>query len=60
MPTLLLNGADSPAALGKTEETIDEILPDSRIVVIPGRGHAAVDTGTDLFTTEVTLFLEGT
>ena len=38
---------------------MDEALPNSRIVVMPGQGHAAMDTGTDLFTTEVLRFLEG-
>jgi pimeloyl-ACP methyl ester carboxylesterase len=57
--TLLLSGGDSPAALTKAAEAVDEMLPDSRLVVMPGHGHAAMDTGTDLFTTEVLRFLEG-
>ena len=57
--TLLLSGGDSPAALRKAAEAVDEILPDSRLVVMPGHGHAAMDTGTDLFTKEVLRFLEG-
>jgi pimeloyl-ACP methyl ester carboxylesterase len=57
VPTLLLSGGDSPAALRKAAEAVDEVLPDSRIVVMPGQGHAAMDTGTDLFTTEVLRFL---
>jgi pimeloyl-ACP methyl ester carboxylesterase len=60
VPTLLLSGGDSPAALRKAAEAVDEILPDSRLVVMPGHGHAAMDTGTDLFTSEVLRFLEGT
>jgi len=59
VPTLLLSGGDSPAALRKAGEAVDETLPDSRIVVMPGHGHAAMDTGTDLFTTKVLRFLEG-
>jgi pimeloyl-ACP methyl ester carboxylesterase len=58
-PTLVLSGGDSPAALRKAGEAVDETLPDSRIVVMPGQGHAAMDTGTDLFTTEVLRFAEG-
>jgi pimeloyl-ACP methyl ester carboxylesterase len=58
VPTLLLSGSDSPAALRKAAEVANEALPDSRIVVMPGQGHAAMDTGTDLFTTEVLRFLE--
>ena len=33
-----------------------QTLPDSRILVMTGQGHAAMDTGTDLFTTEVLRF----
>jgi pimeloyl-ACP methyl ester carboxylesterase len=56
-PTLLLSGNESPAALRKAAEAVDEAVPDSRIVVMDGQGHAAMDTGTDLFTTEVLRFL---
>ncbi len=58
VPTLLLSGGDSPAALRKAAEALDEMLPDSRLVVMLGHGHAAMDTGTDLFTTEVLRFVE--
>ena len=57
VPTLLQSGGESPAALRKAAEAVDESLPDSTIVVMPGHGHAAMDTGTDLFTTEVLSFL---
>lgn len=57
VPTMLLSGGDSPAAFFKAAEAVDEALPNSRIVVMPGQGHAAMDTGTDLFTTEVLRFL---
>ncbi len=59
VPTLVLSGGESPAALRKAAEAVDEALPDSRIVVMSGQGHAAMDTGTDLFTTEVLRFAEG-
>jgi pimeloyl-ACP methyl ester carboxylesterase len=59
VPTLVLSGGDSPAVLRKAGEAVDEALPDSRIVVMTGHGHAAMDTGTDLFTTEVLRFAEG-
>jgi pimeloyl-ACP methyl ester carboxylesterase len=59
VPTLLLSGGESPAALRKAAEAVDEAMPDSRIVVMVGQGHAAMDTGTDLFTTEVLRFVEG-
>jgi pimeloyl-ACP methyl ester carboxylesterase len=54
--TLVLSGGDSPAALRKAAEAVDEALPESRSVAMPGQGHAAMDTGTDLFTTEVLRF----
>jgi pimeloyl-ACP methyl ester carboxylesterase len=57
VPTLLLSGGDSPAFLQAADRAVDETLPNCRIVVMPGQGHAAMDTGTDLFTTEVVRFL---
>jgi pimeloyl-ACP methyl ester carboxylesterase len=56
VPTLVLSGGESPAALGKAAEAVDEALPDSLAFVMSGQGHAAMDTGTDLFTTEVLRF----
>ncbi len=57
VPTLLLSGEDSPADMAASDRAVDEVLPDSRIVVLKGQGHVAMDTGTDLFTTEVLRFL---
>lgn len=59
VPTLVLSGGESPAALRKAAEAVKQTLSDSRIVVMAGQGHVAMDTGTDLFTTEVLRFLEG-
>jgi pimeloyl-ACP methyl ester carboxylesterase len=56
-PTLVLNGGDSPTALVEAGEAVDEALSDSRRLVMPGQGHAAMDTGTERFTTEVLRFL---
>ena len=58
VPTLVLSGGESPAALRKAAEAIKETLSDSRIVVMAGHGHMAMDTGTELFTTEVLRFVE--
>ena len=58
VPTLMLSGGDSPAPLRRAAEAVNEALPDARIVVMPGHGHAAMDTGTELFTTEVLRFVE--
>jgi pimeloyl-ACP methyl ester carboxylesterase len=59
VPTLLLSGEDSPDYMAAGDEAVAEALPNTRIVVMPGQGHVAMDTGTDLFTTEVVRFLEG-
>ena len=57
VPTLLLSGGDSPAFLKAADKAVDETLPNCHIGAMPGQGHAAMDTGTDLFTTEVVHFL---
>ena len=59
VPTLLLIGGESPATFEEAEKAVAEALFDSRIFVMPGQGHVAMDTATDLFTTEVLRFLEG-
>jgi pimeloyl-ACP methyl ester carboxylesterase len=59
VPTLMLEGSESPAFLKAADKAVDESLPNCRIVVMPGQGHAAMDTGTDLFTTEVLRSVEG-
>jgi pimeloyl-ACP methyl ester carboxylesterase len=58
VPTLVLTGSESSPGFRLAGEAVDEALPDSRIVVMPGQGHVAMDTGTDLFTAEVLRFTE--
>jgi pimeloyl-ACP methyl ester carboxylesterase len=58
VPTLLLLGGESPGAFEKAVKAISEALPNSRIVVMEGQEHVAIDTATDLFTREVLRFLE--
>jgi pimeloyl-ACP methyl ester carboxylesterase len=58
VPTLFLQGGDSPAPFQAAGEAVREALPDCRIVVMPGQRHAAMDTGTEVFTVEVLSFLE--
>jgi pimeloyl-ACP methyl ester carboxylesterase len=58
VPTLLLQGGDSPDAFGEAAEAVRDALTDSRIAVMPGQRHAAMDTGTDMFVAEVLRFLE--
>jgi pimeloyl-ACP methyl ester carboxylesterase len=59
VPTLLLIGGESPNTYEEAEKAVAEALLDSRIVVMAGQGHVAMDTATRLFTTEVLRFLEG-
>lgn len=58
VPTLLLSGGESPAEFREAVDAVDAALPDSRVVIMPGQAHVAMDTGTDLFTSEVVRFLE--
>ena len=60
VPTLFLEGGDSPDPFKMAGEAVAEALPDCRVVVMPGQGHAAMDTATELFTAEVLSFLEAT
>jgi pimeloyl-ACP methyl ester carboxylesterase len=58
VPTLYLQGGDSPEPFRKAGEALRAALPDCRVVVMPGQRHAAMDTGTELFLAEVLGFLE--
>ncbi|HET9638921.1 MAG TPA: alpha/beta hydrolase [Allosphingosinicella sp.] len=58
VPTLFLQGGDSPAPFNAAGEAVRAALADCRVVVMPGQRHAAMDTGTELFTAEVLSFLE--
>jgi pimeloyl-ACP methyl ester carboxylesterase len=60
VPTLVLEGGDSPALFKMANEAVRAALPDCRVAVMPGQRHAAMDTGTELFTTEVLSFLKAT
>jgi pimeloyl-ACP methyl ester carboxylesterase len=56
-PTLVLLGGDTLPSIKAAAEAVDEALPNSRMVVMSGQGHVAMNTGTELFTTEVLRFL---
>jgi pimeloyl-ACP methyl ester carboxylesterase len=60
VPTLFLQGGDSPEPFKAAGAAVRSTLPDCRVVVMPGQRHAAMDTGTNLFTAEVLGFLEAT
>jgi pimeloyl-ACP methyl ester carboxylesterase len=56
-PTLLLLGGDSPQFFKAATEAVHAVLPNSRIVVMLGQQHIAIDTAPDLFVREVQAFL---
>jgi pimeloyl-ACP methyl ester carboxylesterase len=58
-PTLVLLGGESPPFFGKAAAAIQAALPASRIVVLPGQKHVAMNTAPELFLREVLGFLDG-
>jgi pimeloyl-ACP methyl ester carboxylesterase len=56
-PTLLLLGGDSPEIFRNGTAALDAALPNSRIAVMPGQQHIAMDMDPDLFLREVLDFL---
>lgn len=57
VPTMLLLGGDSPPWARQASELVDSALPDSRIVVLPGQQHIAMDMDPELFVGAVLEFL---
>lgn len=57
-PTLLLVGGDSPPRERTHADAIAAALPDARVRVLPGQQHAAMYSNPELFTREVSRFLE--
>ena len=57
VPTLLLEGGDSPEPFREADTALNAALPDCQVVVMPGQRHTAMDTAPDLFTAEVLRFL---
>jgi pimeloyl-ACP methyl ester carboxylesterase len=58
-PTLMLSGSDSPQFLKTVSQTVDEALPNSKIVVLQGQQHLAVNMAPKLFVQETMPFLSG-
>jgi pimeloyl-ACP methyl ester carboxylesterase len=58
-PTMFLVGGESPVFVRSAMETVSAALPNSRVVVLPGQQHIAMDTAPDLFVREVVAFLDG-
>lgn len=57
VPTLLLLGGDSPPFFRRAVEAIHSSLPESRLTVLPGQQHIAMDGAPDEFATVVLEFL---
>lgn len=58
-PALLLVGGESPAPLKEFTEMLHAALPNSRIAVLAGQQHVAMNTAPELFLSEVIGFLLG-
>ena len=56
-PTLLLLGGDSPPLVRRQTEMVDAALPNSRVAVMPGQQHVAMDLAPALFVEQVISFL---
>lgn len=57
VPTLLLLGGDSPPVFQQATELVESVLTNSRVIVLPGQQHIAMDTNPELFVSEVIGFL---
>ena len=60
VPTLFLEGGDSPEPFKQAGAAVTTALPECRRVSMPGQRHAAMDTAPELFAAEVLGFLDGT
>lgn len=58
-PTLLLSGDESAPFLRDATNVLDDALPNSQIAIFAGHGHAAMNTGPELFIDEVLTFIHG-
>ena len=59
IPVLQLIGGDSPPVFTEGTWALDALLPDGRVVVLPGQKHAAHHTDPERFVAEVRRFLGG-
>ncbi|WP_017584184.1 alpha/beta fold hydrolase [Nocardiopsis valliformis] len=57
-PVLLLLGGDSPAPVQEDARVLARALRGSRVHVLPGQQHVAIDTAPELFARAVTAFLD--
>ena len=59
VPTLVLRGSESPAALSDGATLVYACLPDARLETLAGQGHTAMDTAPELFVELVGGFARG-
>jgi pimeloyl-ACP methyl ester carboxylesterase len=59
IPVLQLLGGESRAVFAAGTAALDAVLPDGRVVILPGQKHAAHHGDPDRFVTEVERFLDG-
>jgi pimeloyl-ACP methyl ester carboxylesterase len=57
VPTLFLLGSDSADHFRVTTETLNAIMPNSRIVILQGQQHSAMFTAPELLAKEIIQFL---
>jgi pimeloyl-ACP methyl ester carboxylesterase len=57
VPTLLLLGGDSPAFFKAAIDVVHASLQSSRLVILPGQQHVAMNTAPDLFLNQVLTFI---
>lgn len=55
--TLLLLGSDSPPLFQEAIKTLKDSIPNSKLIVMQGQQHAAMDTAPEIFLNEVIKFL---
>lgn len=55
--TLLLSGSESAPFLTDATDVLNDALPNSRIAVLDGQAHAAMNTAPELFIEEVLAFI---
>lgn len=59
IPTLLLVGGESPHFFKAAINSLHQTLPNSRVVILPGQQHIAMETAPGLLVREVLAFLLG-
>jgi pimeloyl-ACP methyl ester carboxylesterase len=56
-PTLLLYGSESPRYMRASTEKVAALLPNSRVAVLEGQGHGAMNSAPELFVGQIMQFL---